>query len=67
MRDNLVKVWQCGPKGKLERLRTMRLMSGNLHVTGGIVSLAPDSLPFKTATYRVIGKDAEGVPLVQVR
>ena len=67
MKDNLYRVAVHNPKGRLERYRMMRLMSGQLHVTGAMVTLTKDSTPFSPRVYRVLGKDSEGVPMVQVR
>lgn len=67
MKDTLFSVAIHSPKGKYERTRDMRLMSGRLHVIGEIVTLAPDSLPFRTRQYTVIGKEADGRPIVKVR
>ena len=67
MKDNLFRIAVHSPKGKLERYRSLRLMSGQLNVVGAVVSLTADSVPFSPRTYVVIGKDREGVPQVKVR
>ena len=64
MGDNLVTIGQCNPKGRFERKRKLRLMSGLLDAVGSLVTLAKDEIPFKPRQYRVVGKHHDGTPLV---
>ena len=64
--DNLRRVAVCGPKGRFQRYRTLRVLGGRIHLTGETVTLAVDSIPFEGKKYQVIGCEKDGTPRVRL-